>query len=226
MKLIGVTCNIYEDKQTQTLAQTYTECLQAVGALPMLLGIVNQEQAERAADVLDGLLLSGGGDIAPHLFGEQPHEHLGQVTPTRDTSELLLTEAFLKRGKPIFGICRGIQVLAVALGATLWQDLPSQVAPADNHKDGWHQVDFAKGSFLHDLYGDTMEVNSLHHQSVKHAGEKLRVVAQTQDDARVIEAVEGIDVAAWGVQWHPERMWNLDKRDEMSKLFEWFVARC
>lgn len=226
MKMIGITCNLYEDKQIQSLSQTYTQCLQSAGALPLLLGALDHAQAQKAADALDGLLLSGGGDVAPALFGEQPHEMLGEVTPSRDEAELLLTKAFLQRGKPVFGICRGIQLLAVALGGTLWQDLPSQLSPRDNHKDGWHDVAIRQGSFLHGLYGDRLHVNSLHHQAIRHPGDRLRVVAHTTDDAQVVEAVEGIDIPAWGVQWHPERMWSLEGHTQMRALFEWFVSRC
>lgn len=225
MMNIGVTCNIYEEKQVQSLSRHYTQCLQEVGALPLLLGAIHREQAERAADLLDGLLLSGGGDVSPALYGEQPHEKLGEVTPSRDEAELLLTQAFLQRGKPIFGICRGVQVLAVALGGTLWQDLPSQLNPKDDHNDGWHDIMIMPDTILHQLYGDKLHINTLHHQAIKDTGPRLRVSARTPDH-QVIEAVEGVDIPVWGVQWHPERMWGLDGRTEMQALFERFVSQC
>ncbi len=158
-------------------------------------------------DGLDGIMFTGGSDVEPALYGEEPHP-TSSVKPERDRAELMLMRAALAADLPLLGICRGAQLLAVAYGGRLHQHLPD-VLGHDNHrpsggaKFGWHQVRLKPGSRAHQLLGDEVPVNSFHHQGVKDPG-GLTPTGWCPDDG-LIEAVE--DPAkpfVIGVQWHPE----------------------
>ena len=181
-----------------------------------------------------GLLLTGGGDVEPARYGATPHEKLEEVDPARDEFEIALIAAARSRDLPIFAICRGVQVLNVAAGGTLVQDIPSEVPGAVNHSlvvpphppyELAHEVWVEKDSLLASLLGerlvgsDTCDVNSRHHQAVKTIGPGYRVSATAPDG--VIEAIE--DPAArfcLGVQWHPENFW---RTGEFRALYEGFL---
>jgi len=201
----------------------YGECLADAGGLPQLyLG----GSADAAAERADGLLLSGGVDIAPHRYGEEKLEQCGETDERRDEEELALFRTFAERGKPIFGICRGIQTINVALGGTLWQDLESQCG-ISGHSKGTHEIKAQPGSRAA-LLGSRYTANSYHHQAVKTPGDGLKPTAWAGD---VIEAVEHARLPIWGVQWHPELM--LGKAGakyatcmEMARLFADFVDAC
>ncbi len=210
---------------------TYTYAVNQAAGAPILIPLDLAEEAERAIyERLDGLLLAGGVDIHPKEFGEEVHPQCGEIDPSRDWTELKLTRWALAKGKPVFGICRGIQTLNVAAGGTLYQHIPAQVENAltHDHKHGApfnilaHSVELEPGSRVARGLGVTkLEVNSLHHQSVKDVAPGLRVTGRAPDG--VIEAVEGTNnhfVAA--VQFHPE--WLLADDPRMLSLFESFVA--
>jgi len=181
-----------------------------------------------------GLLLTGGGDVDPARYGETPHQTLDEVDSVRDEFEIALIAAARARDLPVFAICRGVQVLNVAAGGTLVQDIPSEVAGAVNHSlvvpphspyELAHEVWVEKDSLLAKLLGerlvgsDTCEVNSRHHQAVKTVAPGYRVSATAPDG--VIEAIE--DPAArfcLGVQWHPE---NFFRTGEFRSLYEGFL---
>ena len=183
---------------------------------------------------IDGLLLTGGGDVEPARYGEAPHEKLEEVDLARDEFEIALIAAARSRDLPIFAICRGVQVLNVAAGGTLVQDIPSQVPGALKHSlvvpphppyELAHEVWVEKDSLLAKLMGerlvgsDTCDVNSRHHQAVKTIAPGYRVSATAPDG--VIEAIE--DPAArfcLGVQWHPENFW---RTGEFRALYEGFL---
>jgi gamma-glutamyl-gamma-aminobutyrate hydrolase PuuD len=183
---------------------------------------------------IDGLLLTGGDDIAPARYGEEPHPALVEAEAGRDEFELALVRTARERRLPIFAICRGIQVLNVAFGGTLVQDIPSQVhgalahtlkVPPNEPYTLAHEVWLEKGSLLSNLMGerlsdgDACEVNSRHHQAVKSVASGFKVSATAPDG--VIEAIE--DPAAefcLGVQWHPENFW---RTGEFRSLFEGFL---
>ncbi len=183
---------------------------------------------------IDGLLLTGGGDVEPARYGESPQAGLEDVDPARDEFEIALIAAARTRDLPIFAICRGVQVLNVAAGGTLVQDIPSQVPGALKHSlvvpphppyELAHEVWVEKDSLLAKLLGerlvgaDTCEVNSRHHQAVKAVAPGFRVAATAPDG--VIEALE--DPAArfcLGVEWHPENFW---RTGEFRSLFEGFL---
>jgi putative glutamine amidotransferase len=183
---------------------------------------------------IGGLLLTGGGDVEPARYGATPHEKLEEVDPARDEFEIALVAAARSRDLPIFAICRGVQVLNVAAGGTLVQDIPSEVTGALNHSlvvpphppyELAHEVWVEKDSILAKLLGerlvgsDTCDVNSRHHQAVKTIASGYRVSATAPDG--VIEAIE--DPAArfcLGVQWHPENFW---RTGEFRALYEGFL---
>jgi putative glutamine amidotransferase len=159
----------------------------------------------------DGLLLSGGEDVAPEHYGEEPHPFLGQTNPLRDRMEFQALGCALRRDIPVLAICRGMQLLNVCLGGTLYQDLPSQRPGEIVHEQEapvghrWHHASVAAGSRLERIFGsDELMINSFHHQAVKQLGRGLRPLAWAEDG--VIEAVESVEHPwVFGVQWHPER---------------------
>jgi len=196
----------------------YIDAVIAAGGVPLVLPPTNDLRVLRGMfDALDGLLLTGGVDLAPGLYGEHPHPQLGEVHPERDAAEIPLARWAAAEGKPIFGICRGIQVLNVALGGTLYQDLPSQSPGPIDHRasvkqECWtnldHDVTLRQDSRLARLLETTtLRVNSLHHQAVKELGSGLRVVGHAPDG--VVEAVEGSNGHfILAVQCHPEELWQ------------------
>ena len=171
-----------------------------------------------------GLLLCGGGDLAPAWYGAADR---GSVPPDldRDRSELALVRAYLSAGRPILGICRGLQVLNVALGGTLIQDLGDALRPFhQGERDLWHPICTAPGSLLHRLWGSRILINSAHHQAADRLGDGLRRTAWSEGG--VTEAVEHSCLPVAAVQFHPER---LDRTGEDTAdgapLFRWLTAR-
>lgn len=234
--LIGITADYFSsnsDKPNlniQGVPNNYVAAVVRAGGLPVLipLSLADDELRDLYARV-QGVLVPGGGDVDPVRFGAPRHPRTHEIVPERDRLEL----AWLKRaagdGKPLFGICRGAQVLNVALGGTLWQDLASEYPGAPQHyapKDApddhlMHSVKVEEESGLARLLGQPMvDVNSRHHQALRDVAAGLAVVARAPDG--VIEAVEmPAHPFALGVQWHPE---NFTDRPEMRALFERFVA--
>ena len=215
--VIGVSCStlVLMDMRGVprfALSEFYVRCVLAAGGLPVLLPSIEPDVAPQHLERLDGLVLSGGWDIDPEHFGEQPHPKLGEVDTFRDSYEISLARAAHERGMPLLAICRGIQVLNVALGGTLVQDIPSQVPDAVKHEQKTvrqtalcHAVDVADGTQLRAVVGaGHARVNSFHHQSCGRIAEGF-VVSATAPDG-VIEGIED-PRQPWcvGVQWHPER---------------------
>lgn len=188
------------------------------------------ETVVELAESLDGLLLSGGGDINPLYFGEEPIRGLGRVHPFRDELELRLIQAVLQKGKPILGICRGCQILNVATGGDMYQDLPSQVKNVLQHSQraprfhASHTVGVERGTRLFDIFQtDVLAVNSFHHQANRSVGSGYRVSVTAKDG--VMEAFESVDHPfVIGVQWHPENMIEVDPL--ANRLFDAFVQSC
>jgi putative glutamine amidotransferase len=183
-------------------------------------------------DRLDGVLLAGGVDMDPCTFGDPPHPKLGRTDPARDAVEIALARWAVDDRKPILGLCRGLQVMNVALGGTLFQDIEAQVPGALKHdyfptagfeRDyAAHPVAIADGSRLAAAFGaPDVTVNSMHHQAVREVAPALHVSARAPDG--LIEAVEsGTDHFLVGVQWHPEMFEQSDPRTR--RLFRDFIA--
>ena len=209
----------------------YLESVKRAGA--SVLDVAVDDDPATVVARMDGLVLTGGGDIAPALYGAVPHATYSAAEAGRDAFEIAMVRAATAAGKPIFAICRGMQVLNVALGGDLVQDIPTEVNGALNHDLREprfaiaHEVWASKGSRLSALMQEKLEdaeqcpVNSRHHQAVRHLGEGLEVVATAPDG--VIEAVERPGPFCLGVQWHPENFW---RTGEFRPLFEGFVDAC
>ncbi|HID56119.1 TPA: gamma-glutamyl-gamma-aminobutyrate hydrolase family protein [Candidatus Poribacteria bacterium] len=209
----------------------YINAIEQAGGLPIVIPVFEEMAlAETYIGMIDGLLLSGGGDISPHLFGEEPHQKLGAVDLERDLVEMELTKLALERDLPIFAICRGIQVLNVAAGGTLYQDLSQHSGEVLKHRQraaGWygsHTIKVAEGSLLYKIVGkSTIYVNSYHHQAVKMPAEGFVVSATSLDG--IVEAIESPQHRfVIGVQFHPEMMWR--RHPEAAALFRSFVEAC
>jgi len=205
---------LFKDRILLYAEESMLQWLMTQGALPIL--IPRPGGSLRLADLLaeiDGLLLQGGTDVAPTSYGEEPLQPAWAGDAERDEYEIKLIHACLEHGIPILGICRGIQILNVALGGTLHQDIQTAIPTALEHRN-WdryeqltHDVEFAAGSHLQRLYGvTTARINSVHHQAVKQPGRGLVVEARCPVDG-IIEAVRlETETASWvmGIQWHPE----------------------
>ncbi len=207
----------------------YIEAVAASGAEPVVLDV--EQGPQGLLKGLDGLMLSGGGDVDPALFGEAPHPAYSPAEEGRDAAEIGLVRAALETKTPVLAICRGVQVLNVAAGGTLVQDIPTQVRHAlahriDKPKDfPAHQIAVSPGSKLAALLGadasrPIVEVNSRHHQSVKAVAPGFHVTAKATDG--VIEALESDDRSAFcmGVQWHPE---NFGADSRFRELFRGLI---
>ena len=202
------------------------------GAALLLTPAHDLASVEQLVGVADGLMLTGGEDVDPARYGQSPHPTVTSVNPARDAMELAALEAAVRRGIPVLGICRGMQVLNVGLGGTLIQDLASQgkggllheqSAPVDKE---WHHATVGDGSTLAAIFGTSeLFINSFHHQAVDALGTGLRASAWAEDG--VVEGVEGTgDHWVCGVQWHPERgeaQAPEDQRDPNGRLFWAFV---
>lgn len=205
----------------------YAAMLYAEGALPVHLPLLEHGDPEAFLEPLDGLLLPGGGDVDPALFGEAPHPDLGEVIRSLDDFEIALARLAMAADLPTLGICRGSQVWNVALGGTLIQHIPAQIPNAIRHGDNpaaetAHAIEVAPGSRLESILGPGPHmVNSTHHQAVKDVAPGLRVCAVCPDDG-AIEAIECPGAAfGMGVQFHPEEL-----SDRFRPLFAAFVDAC
>ena len=229
--VIGITTDL-EKNDRRVLNNTYVNAVIRAGGLPIILPVGIEKDAKRFAAMLDGLLLTGGEDIDPMIYDEEPHADLGQVDPTRDTVELNLMKEFLALNKPIFGICRGLQMINVALGGNMYQDIygqktvtllqHKQKAPTSHPS---HFVQVEKGSLLESIAKmPELKVNSYHHQAVKKVPKPLRVSGVASDG--IIEAIEStVHAFVLGVQWHPEAL--AQNKDAVSlRMFDAFIEKC
>jgi putative glutamine amidotransferase len=206
----------------------YSQAILHAGGAPLIVPSAQDENSmTRILDAADGLILSGGPDIHPRRYGEEPLAGLGEVDETLDRMEILAARLAVAKNLPVLGICRGIQVLNVALGGTLYQDIASQVPeslchmPKADKAVNTHTIRIEAGSRLHKLLGRReIWVNGKHHQAVKDFAPGLTAAAQAADG--VVEAVEleGKRFVV-GVQWHPEGTWREDASSR--KLFAAFV---
>lgn len=231
--LIGVTAGLTDSEDYMTIYRRCMDGLVAAGALPVLLPVTDDPAALAGfVESLDGFLFSGGGDVDPLTFGEQQRAVCGAISPLRDANELALARLLIaRRDKPVLGICRGFQVLNIALGGSVYQDLAAdRGGELINHRQRQpetyvsHAVTLEPGSRLRDISGgETLMVNSLHHQGVRRLGEGFIRTATAPDG--VIEAAELAGHPFFiGVQWHPERLWWSDEKH--MALFTAFAAAC
>jgi putative glutamine amidotransferase len=232
----------FHNKRLQYLEQSIAHWIIRHGALAFMVPALDSEsvRVERAlsiacyVDALDGLVLQGGADVSPSSYGQEPIDPRWQGDPVRDRYELALLREFLRQRKPVIGICRGCQLLNVALGGTLYQDIATQLPQARAHVDSdlydqlYHEVTLTPGSALDGLYpaDRTLRVTSIHHQAIDKLGEGLVVEARSSEDG-IIEAVKWQGAAyARGLQWHPEFHGDREKLLASSPVMLDFLEAC
>ena len=213
------------DPELTTAQSKYVESLARAGAQVRWVELADPDKAAAQALECDGLLLPGGGDIEPALYGQARIPACGEPNALRDAAEPKLLRAFLAADKPILGICRGIQVLNAFLGGTLYQDIkPLERVPHNDHWAKVHTVTLRRGTLLSEIIGqDTLLVNSQHHQVADKPAPGLVISALSEDG--FIEGLEKPDARfCLGIQWHPE--WLSDADPRAQALFDAFVKAC
>lgn len=235
--LIGITCDyIISDKGTSIGQERYftsKEFVEAVlesGGVPVLIPIMNKEEDSLAVmDSLDGIILSGGFDVNPIYYGEEPTKYVGFTYTPRDLFELFIVKAAIEKDMPILGISRGQQIMTVAFGGKLYQDISKNESSYINHiqnasiYDIGHYIDIKPDTKLYKIFGtDRLLVNSFHHQAAISAPANF-VVSATSSDG-IIEAIEHKTKPIMSVQWHPEIM--VKKHPIMLRIFEEFIKWC
>jgi putative glutamine amidotransferase len=216
------------------MSQRYIRALTTAGALPWMIPLVGDDEATLRAvyEELDGVFLPGGADIDPASYGQDRHPRCDKSDPHRDRVELALAKWAIADRKPVLGVCRGLQLLNLACGGTLYQDLADQFNGSIKHdyfpfggqfaRDYLaHEVNVAKGSRLAEVFGaGPVKVNSMHHQGIREVGAGLVATAVAPDG--LVEGIETADNAyVVGVQWHPEALTDADTR--ARRLFETFI---
>lgn len=226
--IIGLT--MYDIDKKLDINNAYLHSIEQAGGIPICIPNATEETVETLLSRIDGLLLIGGADIDPFLFGEEPHAKIGSVVRDRDDSDLLLMNHAFKKQMPILGVCRGQQVMNVALGGTIIQDIPSQVDNALLHKQPSkrgelaHSVEVLTPKFKGIFETETFRVNTFHHQSVGKLGDGLKLSAVAKDGI-----IEGIEHESHpycvSVQWHPEEL-AINGDVYAQRLFKSFVEAC
>jgi putative glutamine amidotransferase len=227
---IGITMRIELETDRFYLSRYYSEAVEAAGGAPVHISLIpRREYLAALMDGLDGILLPGSdSDVDPLRYGHDPHPQLGSVHPLKDETDALVLEEIERRRTPLLAICFGMQILNVARGGTLIQDIRSELPEAIKHQQGAprdrrsHRVRLLEGSVLAELAGsESALVNSHHHQAVETVGRELVATAWTSDG--LVEALEDPrgDRFALAVQWHPEIAWEPD--DFSRAIFERFV---
>lgn len=235
--VIGISTNFHTVDKGKFLGmeriyinKDYVDAVIKAGGIPVLFPPVeDSDTIQTYTGLCDGFILSGGGDINPLLYGEAPHPQLEEIHTGLDRAQWALTETILKTRKPLLAICRGIQLLNVVLGGSLWQDISAIHRPVMLHSqtgprsDKFHRIKITPDSILGKLFGKELEVNSFHHQCINALGRNLNISATTDDG--IIEAVEMTDRSfGLGIQWHPEML--LSASDEMLPLFQELITHC
>ncbi len=230
MPVIGITSSIDFNLQTHWLGLKYIEAVRAAGGLPLILPNLPANKILEVLKVVNGIILSGGGDVDPFYLGEDPHPYLGEVDPKRDEFELSLVKEVLKTNMPLLGICRGAQVLALAAGGKMEQHLYNKNGKNIQHMQKaprWHSshnVKVKKNTLLYSIIKkEEIMVNSFHHQGMFVVPSGFQVSASSSDG--VVEALESRshDFVV-GVQWHPEAL--VETKEENLDIFKRFVEEC
>lgn len=226
--VIGVTPLYDRARDSYWMLPGYFLALEQAGAVPVMLPLTESEKTlQRAVQALDGFLMTGGPDVDPAYYGEETKPGCGEICPERDAMEMTLLGLLWDADKPVFGICRGLQMINVQRGGTLYQDIPTERPSDVGHRmeapydRTVHTVSILPDSPLYRLFGaETVGVNSSHHQAVKMLAPGLLPMAVSPDG--LIEAIFSPEKRFyWAVQWHPERLWIKD--ESSRRLFAAFV---
>lgn len=212
------------------IPQGYIHAVEATGGIPVVIPpSTNLSQVDVLLERVDGILLAGGSDVSPLNYGQEPHPKLGAINERRDLFEIELVKQAMKRNIPILGICRGLQIINVALGGTLYQDLSENPAFTIKHQQygtNWdtptHSVKLLQPSILDEVFADQKRpvVNSLHHQAINQLAPGTTALAQSHDGLIEAFQVDNKDVLA--IQWHPEAQYLHDANQ--LKLFSWLIT--
>lgn len=226
--LLTIDAGVLKGRERAFVGQDYVHAVARAGGVPVILPVINTDEIiAQQLKAVDGLILSGGFDVHPHFYGEEPHALLDVCYPDRDAFEIKLAQTASKMNIPILGICRGLQLLNVAFGGTLHQDIALHSNEVLQHHQKArpdmpaHTVNLELGTVLHHIFQQTsIRTNSLHHQSINKLAPGFTVSAKSQDG--VIEGIESMEHSfILGVQWHPELM--VEKDPLMQGLFQAFV---
>lgn len=231
--IIGLTSSYVKDENVEQvfLPHSYFDSIRHFGGIPLLIPVhATAEEQEYLISQCDGLVLTGGNDIDPSLYGEAVLNESVEIAKERDRDEARLLDLAVARNLPIFGICRGIQMMNVYFGGNLYQDIPAQLQSDVAHRmekpyhRAAHSCMIIPGSALHTLTGqDVIGVNSHHHQAVKDTAPGFVIMGRSEDG--IVEAIaDPSKTFCWGVQWHPERIWDIEPSS--AQLFEAFIAAC
>ena len=229
--LIGLIPLYDDEKESYWMLPGYMKVLERCGALPIMLPLTSDEdELKQVFELCDGLLLTGGHDVDPYVYGKEASKECGIPCKARDDMEGILFRLALEEDKPVLGICRGIQFMNAYLGGDLYQDLPTEFNSRIEHHMAppyymaAHKVKVFEGSMLADIIGSGIhEVNSYHHQAVKLPADSVDVMALSEDG--LVEAVSVRNKKfAVGVQWHPE--FSYEVNEESVKLVQAFVDAC
>lgn len=227
-------CSSYEKNENAErifLNEDYLRAIRHFGGIPVLIpATAGEEEQAMLLNLCDGLVLTGGNDIDPALYGEEVLNDTVEPAPERDAGEYRLCDMALERKLPILGICRGLQMLNVYFGGTLHQDIPSQCPSDVKHRmeEPWHRTEHDclvhGASPLFSLLGqETIHVNSHHHQAVKDIAPGLRAMGKCSDG--IVEALwKPGDTLLWAVQWHPEKIWDIEASS--ARIFRAFIDAC
>lgn len=235
--VIGISASISFDKDEYfagfehvNVSYACVDSIKRANALPMVIPVIDDpEVVSSLVEKLDAVLLSGGHDVNPLLWNEEPYKKLSGILPKRDKFDFLLIKSAYEQKKPIMGICRGCQILNVYFGGSLWQDIDEHVEFYIKHKqqaaynEATHSIQVEKKSGLYHILGDKVLVNSYHHMAIKNPGAGFEVTARAQDG--IIEMIENFssDSFMFGVQWHPEML--SERNTKMQEPFNYFVSK-